>query len=53
MTQRKAGYYWVNFKGSWLIALFSPGYWWLCGMDKDYKETDFIEIGEFIESHKK
>lgn len=49
----KTGYYWVKYKGAWLIALYHPGYWWLCGFDRDYKITDFDEIGEYIPDHPK
>lgn len=42
------GYYWVVYKGSELIAKHHGNWWWLCGLDKDFKVTDFDKIGDFI-----
>lgn len=49
---RQTGFYWVNFRGEWVIAEYDPRgeqfqYWWLPGDSKN-RNNIFTEIGPLI-----
>lgn len=44
--ERKEGYYWVNFRGEFLVALWMPshsrlGLWYLHGSSIGFRDEDF------------
>lgn len=46
--KRKSGYYWVKYKGFWLIAEYSAilDKWWLTSVEESFSENEFEEITE-------
>lgn len=46
---RDAGYYWVNYLGTWMPAEYSSdGYWMLIGYDGPVNETE-LTVGDSLE----
>ncbi len=44
---REEGYYWVKYRGNWIVAECPFGtYWWIPGDDYQLNDSDFEEIDE-------
>lgn len=46
MKDRQPGYYWVKFKGTWVISEYTGYYWELTGREDGYYDDAFSEIIE-------
>lgn len=46
LVDRKDGYYWVKYSGSFIIAEYFNGYWFTFGDEDVINDSDFEEIDE-------
>lgn len=47
----KDGYYWVRDNDGIIgIAERDGDRWYWCGLDQEFQEKDFLEIGDYIET---
>ena len=54
MDDRKNGYYWVkSMGGAWIVAIWTGQYnksWYIPGVERGFKDSDFEKIGDYIEN---
>lgn len=44
--KRENGFYWVNYKGEWIVGQWDENLWWIPAADVHFNNDEFIEIDE-------
>jgi len=46
---RPDGFYWVKWRGHWVVAWWDLDTWWIPQREEDFTDADFEEIGQKVE----
>ncbi len=49
---REPGFYWVRYRGNWMVAEWACDVWFFAGRDDDADESELEEVGQRIEPPK-